>query len=230
MWTWDGDDRGDRATAPTARLRYPPAVSSASSRGARYLDPLDALWTEAAARMGLRIERTDEVFASVDGYGRIRLGTPATLDGDDCLAQLILHELCHALVQGEARWAEPDWGLDNRGAGDDERERACLRTQAALLAPRGLRVVLAPTTDFRPFYDALPEDPLSLGPPAELALARVAAARLDEGPWAPHLRVALDATASIVHAVWDAGAPEGSLYARYEAPDDLSPPPAEGAP
>ncbi|MEM1418283.1 MAG: hypothetical protein AAGH15_25535 [Myxococcota bacterium] len=168
--------------------------------------------------MGLRLERSADAFAATDGHGRLTIGTRDTLDADDCLAQMIFHELCHALVQGESRWRTPDWGLDNRGAGDDARERACLRTQAALLGPRGLRRVLAPTTDFRPFYDALPADPLAEGPLDERALARVAVARLDEGPWAPDLRVALDATQRIVAAVWEAGAPEDSLYALYDPP------------
>ena len=41
-------------------------------------------------------------YATTNGRGVIGIGERDTLDGDDCLAQLILHELCHALVQGEA--------------------------------------------------------------------------------------------------------------------------------
>ena len=48
------------------------------------------------------------------------------------LAQLILHELCHALVEGPGALNRPDWGLDNESARDVEREHACLRLQARL--------------------------------------------------------------------------------------------------
>src|SRR5690606_19417193 len=101
------------------------------------------------------------VFASTDGRRRIVLGAPQTLDADDSLAQMILHELCHALVEGEEALDRPDWGLDNRTDRDLPRERACLRLQAALAAEHGLRTFLAPTTDHRPFYDSLPQAPLA---------------------------------------------------------------------
>ena len=64
----------------------------------------------------------------------------------------------------------------------------------------GLRAVLAPTTDFRAFYDALPSDALQ-GDPAEVELARAALARTDMAPWGPHLRAGLVATRQIVNAV-----------------------------
>ena len=36
-----------------------------------------------------------------------------TLDADDAFAQLVFHELCHAITEGEGAVASPDWGLDN---------------------------------------------------------------------------------------------------------------------
>ncbi len=172
----------------------------------RYVDPLDAVWLRAATDVGLHVVRAPDAFASTDGQGQLLLGTPETLDADDCLAQMIFHELCHALVQGPASFAEVDWGLDNETERDVVREHACLRVQAALLAPLDLRVAFAPTTDFRVWYDALPDDPLE-GPPddASIPLAKEALARVDTPPWAPHLRRALDASARIVAAVRDAG-------------------------
>jgi hypothetical protein len=172
----------------------------------RYVDPLDAVWLRAAADVGLQVVRAPDAFASTDGRGQLLLGTPETLDPDDCLAQMIFHELCHALVQGPASFAEVDWGLDNETERDVVREHACLRVQAALLAPLGLRVAFAPTTDFRDWYDALSDDPLEgSDDDASIPLAKEALARVDTPPWAPHLRRALDASARIVTAVRDAG-------------------------
>ncbi len=123
-----------------------------------YRDPLDEVWLGLAGRLGLRVDRAPDAYAKVE-RGVVTIGTPETLDPDDCLGQMILHELCHALVEGEGAWHAPDWGLDNTSERDRPREEACLRVQAALLRPHGLRRVLAPTTDHRSFYDALPEDP-----------------------------------------------------------------------
>jgi hypothetical protein len=172
----------------------------------RYVDPLDAVWLRAAADVGLTVVRAPDAFASTDGRGQLLLGTAETLDADDCLAQMIFHELCHALVQGPASFAEVDWGLDNETERDVVREHACLRVQAALLAPLDLRVAFAPTTDFRAWYDALPDDPLEgSSDDASIPLAKQALARVDTPPWAPHLRRALDASARIVAVVRDAG-------------------------
>jgi hypothetical protein len=195
--------------------------------GHRYLDPLDQIWLATAQRIGLRIERSGEVYASTDGTGALRIGTDATLDADDCLAQMIFHELCHALVEGPGSFAKPDWGLENIDARDLAREHACLRTQAALAGRHGLRALLAPTTDYRAFYDRLSEDTLAPlagdaaagAPPGDasvvavgdapgiapgdpsIALARAALGRAHEPPWAPHLEAALRATAAIAGVV-----------------------------
>ena len=64
----------------------------------RYEDPLDRVWIGAAERIGFTVRRSADVYASTDGRRTIVIGTPETLDPDDCLAQMILHELCHALV------------------------------------------------------------------------------------------------------------------------------------
>ena len=125
----------------------------------RYVDPLDQLWLATAARLGFRVERGDSVYASTNGRGVMTLGTHETLDQDDCLAQMIFHECCHWLVEGEETRRAPDWGLDNVTDRDVPREMACLRLQAFLADRHGLRAVLAPTTDFREFHDALPADP-----------------------------------------------------------------------
>lgn len=165
----------------------------------RYLDPLDAIWLTTAHRIGFRVERSSEVYASTDGRGIMLIGVDETLDPDDCLAQMILHELCHSLIEGAESLALPDFGLDNETVRDAQREHACLRLQASLTDAHALRVVLAPTTDFRAYYDALPRDPLA-GPEHVAALARAGAARSRTAPWSPHLESALAATAAVLAA------------------------------
>ena len=171
-----------------------------------YQDPLDMVWEQALKRIGLRLERSNMVFASSDGRGELTLGTAETLDADDCLAQMILHELCHSLVAGREGFAEPDWGLTQD---DLTKEYACLRVQAALLDRYGLRRVLAPTTEHRAFYDGL-DEPLD-GPSEQRVLAEAAIERVDQAPWHPHLREALAATEAVVRAL--AGhAPRESIF------------------
>ena len=166
-----------------------------------YVDPLDAIWLTVANRIGFRVERSPEVFASTDGKGIMTIGAPSTLDPDDCLAQMILHELCHSLIEGEGSIGVPDFGLDNESEGDVVREHACLRLQAWLSGKYGLRGALAPTTDFRTYYDELPEDPFAdEGDPATGA-AKLGAARSEKAPWAPHLPEGLEATAKILEVV-----------------------------
>lgn len=178
----------------------------------RYEDPLDRIWLNCAERVGFRIERTPDVYASTDGRGAILIGTDETLDPDDSLAQMILHELCHALVEGEEAEHLVDWGLDNTSNRHLWREHACLRLQAHLAGRVGLRDFFAPTTDFRVrFWNALPEDPFAA--PAEAGgrrepscvAARLGAWRGDQPRWAGPLRAALDATADIAAAVRSSG-------------------------
>ena len=174
---------------------------------ARYLDPLDHIWLATAARLGLRVQRREWAYASTDGRGTLTIAPESALDEDDCLAQIIFHEICHYLVQGEGSFHQPDWGLvnDEREAsypGGTAREEACLRVQAALARKYGLRGLLAPTTDFRAFYDALPPDPLeaSAGDPA-LPLARAALGRAARSPLCGALHDALGRTALIHEAL-----------------------------
>ncbi len=171
----------------------------------RYQDPLDAVWLAAASAVGLRVERGADVYASTDGKGTLHIGADDALDADDCLAQMILHELCHWLVMGQDSFHEPDWGLCNETDRDVVLEHACLRAQAALLDPYGLRQVFAPTTDYRAFYDSLGADPFALPEgvfdDGSVVRGRVAWSRSRQAPWAPHLAEALSATADIVHAV-----------------------------
>ncbi len=177
----------------------------------RYEDPLDRVWLGAAERIGFTVKRSAEVYASTDGRRTIVIGTPETLDPDDCLAQMILHEMCHALVEGDAAVEQVDWGLDNTTDRHAPREHACLRLQAALAAPFGLRWVLAPTTDYRAYYDRLPADPLEPRDDPTCVAARLGARRSERAPWAPHLGDALAATARIAEAVAGlAGAPGGT--------------------
>jgi hypothetical protein len=180
-----------------------------------YLDPLDAIWLTVASRIGFRVERSSEVYASTDGQGLMTIGSAETLDPDDCLAQMILHELCHSLVEGAGSLSLPDFGLDNQSERDVIREHACLRLQAWLTGAHGLRAVLAPTTDFRVYYDGLPDDPLADPENPAAAMARAAAARTEGPPWAPHLGDGLHATALILRAARALGA---------EDPDSSAPP------
>lgn len=166
----------------------------------RYSDPLDHIWSSTAQRVGLTLARSSEVYASTDGRGTLRLGTRETLDADDCLAQMVFHELCHSLIEGPEAFVRPDWGLDNTSVRDEVRERACLRLQAMLAGEYGLRGFFAPTTDFRAFYDQLGADPLRPRSAPSVALAILGWQRVDKHPWSPHVRAALQATARVAGA------------------------------
>ena len=165
-----------------------------------YQDPLDALWLATARQLGLTVRRSTEVYASTDGQGVMTLGSDETLDSDDCLAQMIFHECCHWLVEGTASERLPDWGLDNITDRDQPREMACLRLQAFLAERHGLRAVLAPTTDFRAYYDALPADPFEPRHDPSVAPAILALARADDEVQFAALHAALEATGEIVRA------------------------------
>lgn len=175
----------------------------------RYEDPLARVWIGCAERIGFCIRRSAAAYASTDGRGAILIGTDEILDPDDSLAQMIFHELCHALVQGEANESRVDWGLDNtRAGGNPWREHACLRLQAYLADSVGLRTFFAPTTDYRvSFWDSLPADPFAS--PIEAGgrrepgcmAARLAAWRAALPRWAAPLREALEASAAIAAVV-----------------------------
>ena len=167
----------------------------------KYSDPLDIIWIHAANRMGMRVERSNEVFAAWDGQGTLKVGTAETLDSDDTLAQMILHETCHALVEGPDAFSKPDWGLDITDRSQLVHEHACLRLQAAITQPFGLRQFFASTTDARRYYDALPDNSLSGDDDPATEMAAAGFQRATNGPWSDFLTDALRATAAIATAV-----------------------------
>jgi hypothetical protein len=170
-----------------------------------YDDPLSLVWIHAAASMGIRIERSAEVNASWNGDGVLTIGTPETLDPDDCLAQMILHEVCHALCEGPESVHRPDWGLENSDPAKRVHEHACLRLQAALADQVGMRSFFAATTMFRPYYDRLPAEPLAASDDAQdgpaIARAQAGWQRAKHGPWAAALDEALRRTAQMARAL-----------------------------
>lgn len=170
----------------------------------RYDDPLARIWIACAERVGFRIARTRQAYASTDGRGTIFIGEDELLDPDDSLAQMILHELCHALVEGEEGERQVDWGLDNTSGKHTWREQSALRLQAFLTGAYGLREFFAPTTDFRvKFWNDLPRDPFQA--PAKdggrrepsCVAARIAVWRAGQPRWARPLAEALAASATI---------------------------------
>ncbi len=166
-----------------------------------YQDPVELIWIHAARQMGMRIVRSPEVFASWDGAGTLRIGSPQTLDVDDSLAQMVFHEICHALCEGPAGHVQPDWGLEADNPAHRVREHACLRLQAALADLYGLRRLLAATTDFRPYYDRLPQRPLHDDGDPAVPVARAAWQCAGDGPWADTLHTALRLTAEFARLV-----------------------------
>src|SRR5512142_1508809 len=91
---------------------------------------IDEIWRRAAARVGFNVARTDAAYATSDGQGGIAIGAGETLDADDAFAQLVFHEICHAITEGEEALQKLDWGLENVPA-HTPREHACLRVGAA---------------------------------------------------------------------------------------------------
>ncbi|MES2641506.1 MAG: hypothetical protein V4850_18585 [Myxococcota bacterium] len=172
---------------------------------ARYRDPLDLVWLATARRLGLRVRRNPAIFSSTDGTGLLELGPFDTLDADDTTAQMILHEFCHWITNGLETFHERDWGfaLD---AELDWREHSCLRLQAGLTERYGLRAVLAPTSQFRDYYDQIPADVLqpidASAREAEVcALAKVALERAAGEPWHGPMTAAFVATAKLRDAL-----------------------------
>lgn len=183
---------------------------------ARYTDPLSQIWLGAAAKIGVSVVRTPDAYAATDGRGTLSIGTPETLDPDDSLAQMIFHELCHSLVEGEDSFGKPDWGMDNTGPDHDWREHACLRVQWVLTGRYGMRGVFAPTTEFRiTFWDQLSGDVLADRTDRSTILAIAALNRADKHPWGPALREALEASAAIAHVAKPFASP-GTLWQHVE--------------
>ena len=180
----------------------------------RYDDPLDLIWLSCAEALGFEIARSDEVYASFDGQRTLTLSTRTHFDADDSLAQLIFHELCHALVAGPRGRRRIDWGMENVDERDLVQEHACHRLQAALADRYGLRGLLAVTTDHRTYWDALPIDPLGPGDDEAIPLAREAFERATEGTWAEPLARALTRTARLAATMRELPLPEDSVWRR----------------
>jgi hypothetical protein len=159
------------------------------------------IWRAAAAEIGFSVARTREAYATTDGRGTISIGDDDTLDVDDAFAQLVFHELCHAITEGAEIIGAPDWGLENVAA-HAVREHACLRFAAHLADRFGLRAVLAPTTEYRAYHDALGPQPLQGQGDADddpaIAIAQAALARLEASAWRAPIEEALARTAALV--------------------------------
>ncbi len=184
------------------------------SRALPYIDPVDQIWLCCAQRLGMTVRRSDAVFASWDGVDTLTISTPDGFDPDDSLAQMIFHELCHALVEAPEGMTKTDWGLENIDQRDLVREHACHRLQAALLTPHGLRTLLGPTTEHRPYYDALSLDPLSDDGDPAVGPAREGYRRAIGGEWSESIAGALAATAAVAVAV--RAFADGTLWATVE--------------
>jgi len=177
------------------------AAMNRAARSPLATPAIDDIWRRAAGRVGFALARTAEAYATSDGRGGIAIGATETLDDDDAFAQLVFHELCHAITEGEGALRKPDWGLDNLPA-HAVREHACLRVQARLSDRFGLRAVMAPTTPYRDYYAALPQDPLQAAADEAEAAARAVAAcaRFEASAWRAPIEEALAETAAAIAA------------------------------
>lgn len=182
----------------------------------RYGDPVDLIWLRAASDLGLTIHRSADAYAAYDGKGTLTIANEDEFDPDDSLAQMIFHEICHWLVAGRRGQHLADWGLSNVDDRDLVYEYACHRVQAALAAPYGLREFMAVTTDWRSYWDSLPEDPLKTGEDPAIEIAQDAIQRARMPPFEPVLTRSLAATAAIADAVRKF-APDDSLWSLSQA-------------
>lgn len=164
----------------------------------------------------MRVERSADVYASWDGERTLTLASAQDFDADDSLAQLIFHEICHALVASPSQRQHPDWGLSNTSDRDLVFEHACHRVQAALARPYGLRSFFAVTTEWRDYWDALPEDPLAACDDPALPSALRAFSQAQTEPWAGVLGRALEDTARLSEIARRV-APDDSLWQRTRA-------------
>ena len=167
----------------------------------RYVDPCEMVWLSTAKRLGLHIRRSPLVFSATDGSGRLQLSTRDDLDADDCLAQMLLHEICHWCTNGADTYGERDWGFALDGP-TDPREHAALRLQAWLADRVNLRTMFGPTGVYRQYYNRIPADPTVPINGSEwerhvVAMAKTAIVRIQSAPWDPHVRHALEATAQL---------------------------------
>ena len=142
---------------------------------------LDQVFVDVADAFGFGVARESGAFISYQGDGLIRIAPYAELDPDDTLAQMIVHELCHYFVEGDASRTQWDWGLVNDRPDDEPSELAAICAQAGLLDRFRLRQTLAPTTDYRFEYDRLPADLIGDGT-REASRALTGLQRLAEHP------------------------------------------------
>lgn len=168
---------------------------------ARYVDPVEVIWLATATRLGFTIRRNPDIFSMTDGTGLLALGPRDDLDEDDCLTQMLFHEICHWITNGLETFHERDWGFPLWGP-LDVREHASLRLQAWWSARHGLRAQFGPTGLFRQYYDRIPEDvlqPIDDTPweAAVIASARQAIAQAQGAPWWQPIEEAMAATAAI---------------------------------
>jgi hypothetical protein len=173
----------------------------------RYVDPCEVVWLATATRLGLHIRRSPLVFSATDGSGRLQLSTRDDLDEDDCLAQMLLHEICHWCTNGVETMNVRDWGFALDGP-TDPREHAALRLQAWLADREDLRAFFGPTGVYRQYYERIPADPMQpmddSGWEAHVcALAEQAILRIQMPPFAPHVQTAIHATATLRDALGD---------------------------
>ena len=182
-----------------------------------YEDPLDLVWLACARSLGLTVVRSASVYASFDGQRTLTLSTREHFDADDSLAQLIFHEICHALVAGPERARRSDWDLSNVDDRDLVDEHACHRLQAKLADEHGLRDLLAVTTDHRSYWDGLSEDPLAQASDPAIAVAREAYQRAKHGPWCSAVQHALSQTARMAELARAADPAPDSLWAHTQA-------------
>lgn len=164
----------------------------------RYMDPCEVIWLATATRLGLHIRRSPLVFSATDGSGRLQLSTRDDLDADDCLAQMLLHEICHWCTNGLETLKERDWGFALDGP-TDPREHAALRLQAWVADQADLRVMFGPTGIYRQYYNRIPADPTAPidGSDWEAHVVEVASAaieRIQQAPWHPHVLESIHAT------------------------------------
>lgn len=181
-----------------------------------YQDPVELIWLRAANDLGLTVQRTAQAYAAYDGQGTLMISVAEDFDADDSLAQMIFHEICHWLVSGIGARELPDWGLSNTSRRDLVYEYACHRLQAALSAPFGLRDFMAVTTTWRPYWDALPEDPLQAGDDPAIAIAQAGFQLARTAPFHDVLTRSLSATAAIADVVRGV-APPSSLWSTTRA-------------
>jgi hypothetical protein len=167
---------------------------------------IDEIWRRAAARSA-SLDAHDDAYATSDGRGGIAIGATDTLDDDDALAQLVFHELCHAITEGETRCGR------RTGASTTSRARgARARVPARAGAPGrsfGLRAVDGADDAVPRVLRGAAGDPLASTPGDRRGGRRGAAAacaRFDASAWRAPIEQALAETAAAIGVARPRGA------------------------